>query len=327
MKALVAGGTGFIGSHIVRDLLSKGIQVRILVRQSKNIGSLTEEGIDFVHGDILKIDSLRKWIKDVDLVYSAFGVLGHWNIPEQAYWEINTTGVKNLLESCVNGHIKQFIHISSAGVLGPLPDGVVADESFPLNPSNIYERTKGEAEKEILKCGTELGFPFTIIRPEFVYGPGDMHVLGLFKAVGARRFFLLGRGESLLHPTYIDDLIQGISLCMDNEDAMGEVFLITGDKPLTVKELAGVMAEELDVPFPKLRVPLLFARSMAKALESGARLARFEPPLTVSQVKFFTQNRAFSFEKARKVLGYTPIISFREGVRRTIHWYRENNYL
>jgi dihydroflavonol-4-reductase len=327
MKALVIGGTGFIGSHIVKYLVSNSIDVRVLFRRKSNIGHLSDKHIEFKHGNISEVNSLREHTKDVDLVYSAFGILGQWGMPEQKYWEINTKGVKNLLESCLNRNIKQFIHISSAGVLGPLSDAVIADESFPYNPSNAYEKTKCEAEKEILNYGEKQGVPFTIIRPEFVYGPGDTHVLGLFKAIKAKRFVILGNGSSLLHPTYIDDLIQGIHLCTYNQNTVGEIFLITGDRPVTVKELAKTIAKELNVSLPEVKIPLLIANATANILELGAKIANFEPLLTRSRVKFFTENRAFSYEKARNELGYVPKVDFREGVKRTIGWYRENKYL
>ena len=327
MKALVVGGTGFIGSHIIEYLLSKGIEVRVLIRKKSDINRLSYKRIEFKYGNVSEIDSLREHTKDVDLVYSAFGILGQWGIPEQKYWEVNTSGVKNLIESCLNYKIKQFIHISSAGVLGPLQDGVVADESFPYNPSNVYEKTKCEAEKEILNYGKKHGVPFTIIRPEFVYGPGDTHVLGLFKSIKAKRFVILGNGSSLLHPTYIDDLIQGIHLCTYNQNTVGEIFLIAGDRPITVKELAETIAEELNVYLPKIKIPLFFANATANILESLAKIVSFEPLLTRSRVKFFTENRAFSYQKARNELGYVPKVDFREGVKRTIRWYREKKYL
>lgn len=326
MKALVAGGTGFIGSHIVKELISKGIHVRVLVRENSNISCLNQEKIEIVYGNILEFGSLKKYTRDIDLVYSAFGILGQWGVPEQIYWDVNTKGVKNLLESCFNSKIKQFIHISSAGVLGPLKDGIVADESFPFNPSNIYERSKCEAEKEIMTYGKK-GIPFTIIRPEFVYGPGDTHVLGLFKAIKAGRFVFLGNGERLLHPTYIDDLMQGINFCTGNKNAVGKIFLITGEKPITVRELANIIADELGVHLPKIKIPLFFAHTIAKVMEAAAKAAGFEPVLTTSRVKFFTENRSFSYQKARNEIGYVPAVDFREGVRRTIKWYRENRYL
>jgi nucleoside-diphosphate-sugar epimerase len=327
VKALIVGGTGFIGSHIVKDLLSKDIEVRVLIRGKKNINDLPDKRIEYKYGSISDIDSLREHTKDVDVVYSAFGLLGQWGVPDQMYWDVNTMGVKNLLESCLNCGIKRFIHISSAGVLGPLPNGVVAEESFPYNPSNIYEATKCEAEKEILKYNRNNGIPTTIIRPEFVYGPGDTHVLGLFKAIRNRRFLLLGNGKSLLHPTYIDDLIQGIRLCSENESAIDRIFLITGDKPIPVKELAKTIAEESGVRLPKIEIPLFFANTIARIFEFGSRFLNFEPLLTRSRVNFFIENRAFSCQKARDELGYVPKVDFREGVRKTISWYRENNYL
>lgn len=327
MRALVAGGTGFIGRNIVNHLLSRRIKTKVLIRKESDISHLQDNGVELNVGNILEIDSFREFIKGVEIVFSAFGILGQWGVPDQTYWDVNTRGVKNLLEACLGSDVRQFIHVSSAGVLGPLPDGIIADESFPYNPSNIYEKTKCEAEKEILYYAESHRIPFTIIRPEFVYGPGDFHVLGLFKAINDRRFILFGNGKSLLHPTYIDDLIQGISLCIDNKNSIGKTYLITGDIPISVEALAMVISEELDVRLPKLKAPLFFASIFAKTLETIAKLAGFNPLLTTSRVKFFTENRAFSCKKAKEELGFVPRIDLREGVRRTINWYRENGYL
>jgi len=327
MKAFVTGGTGFIGSHIIDNLIRKGIQIKALVRNNSNTSRLMNRGIEFVYSDILDSSSLKKNIGDVDLVFSAFGILGQWGMPEQTYRNINTKGVRNLIESCLNSGIRQFIHISSAGVLGPLPDGVVADESFPFNPSNIYEETKCEAEKEIISFAKKEGLPVTIVRPEFVYGPGDIHVLGLFKAVQAGKFFILGNGRSLLHPTYIDDLMQGINLCIDNKTAIGKTFLITGENPISVEDLAKTIAEELGVSLPKIKIPLVVANIAAVLFELGTKVANYEPLLTISRVRFFSENRSFSCRKAGVELGYVPRVSFKEGVRRTVRWYRDNGYL
>lgn len=327
MKALVVGGTGFIGSHIVDYLIQRGIEVRVLFRRKRNVSHLNERRIEFVYGNVLNASSLKQCTANVDLVYSAFGILGHWGVPEKVYWDVNVKGVRNLLESCVNCNIKQLIHISSAGVLGPIPDGVIADESFPFNPSNVYERTKCHAEKEILRYGKTQGIPFTIIRPEFAYGSRDMHVLRLFKAIKTGRFFLLGNGQSYLHPTYIDDLVQAVGLCTANRNAVGNTFLIAGERPYTVQELATIMAGELEVRLPDVKIPLVLANAAARVLECGARVSKFEPVLTTSSVKFFSENRAFSCQKARTELGFVPEVDFREGVRRTVRWYLDNRYL
>jgi len=326
MMALVAGGTGFIGRHLVRELVSHGIRVRVLARQNPPVVPLGRE-VEIVEGDILEARSLVAAVKDADLVVSAFGLLGRWRVPESEYGKVNREGVENLLESCRSAGVRQFIHISSAGVLGPLPKGVVADESFPCNPSNAYERSKCEAEEDIIAFGAKHGLPYTILRPEFVYGPGDTHVLGLFRAIRNKRFVILGDGTSLLHPTYIDDLIRGIRLCVNNPAAVGRIYLITGEKPLSVNELAATIARELGTDVPGVKIPLPVARAAAFVLELIGKTLGSEPVLTRSRVRFFTQNRSFSFERARAELGYAPQIGFREGVRRTIGWYRDEGYL
>jgi nucleoside-diphosphate-sugar epimerase len=327
MKAFVAGGTGFIGSHIVKHLAKSGFLVKVLIRETSNLSRLVGVNAAFVKGDILVPDSMRAQIKDSDLVICSVGVLGQWGIPDKVYWDINKRGVENLLESCVDSTIKQFVYLSSAGVLGPLPGGVLANESFPYNPSNIYEQTKCQAEESVINFCTRENIPYTIIRPEFVYGPEDTHVLGLFKAVQQRKFVFIGKGETLLHPTYIDDLIHGIHLCTRSEKAVGKIYFITGEKPITVKELVGIMAEELKVAPPNTKLPLSIAYLGARIMEWAGKLMKFNPPLTKSRVRFFTENRAFSNEKAAAELGYTPQIDFRDGVKRTVRWYKDRHYL
>ncbi len=333
MKALVIGGTGFVGSHIARALLAMGAEVRVSSRK-RPLGcgaggsGQGQEGIEYRYGNVLDPGSLRACISDVDVVFSAFGLLGQWGVPDRAYWETNKRGVENVMEGCGDAQVSQLIHISSAGVLGPLPDGVVADESFPFGPSNVYERTKCEGEKAVVRIGRQKDVPFTIIRPEFVYGPEDMHVLGLFRAIRDRKFVILGSGETLLHPTHIEDLIRGICLCLGSEKAMNETFLMTGSTPISVRTIAKVISEELGVSLPAIRVPLGVARPAAAVFELAAGIWRSANPLlTRSRVRFFTENRAFSCRKAGEELGYAPKVDFREGVRRTIGWYRENGFL
>ncbi len=330
MKALVVGGTGFIGRRIVDGLLGKGLDVRITVRR-KGPGAqnpAVDPRVECAYADVLDHDSLHECVKGVDVVFGCFGLLGRWGIPDSVYRQTNAGGVRNVLQAIPASGIRQYIHLSSAGVLGPLANGVVADESFPFAPSNVYEMTKCEAEKEVHRSAAQRCIPFTIIRPEFVYGPGDMHVLGLFRAIGRRRFVLFGSGESLLHPTYIDDLIRGIDLCLFNEKALGKTFLITGEKPVSVKELARTIADELNVRLPRFRLPIPLALVMANTFEALAGVTGWSDPiLTRARVKFFTENRAFSAGSAQRELGYKPEVDLREGIRRTVHWYKQKGYL
>lgn len=326
MIAFVTGATGFIGSRITHYLIEQGYAVQALVRRGADLWRLANAPIEAVWGDIMQPDSFAEAVKDADLVCVASGILGGWGVPEERYWAVNTQGTENVLRAAAEGRPRRVLHISSAGVVGPLAQPHAVAESTAYAPSNAYERSKCEAEKVALRYFKQ-GLPLTIIRPEFVFGPGDLHLLGFFQAVQNGHFFYLNGGRSLLHPTYIDDLIQGVHKALHSESAIGEVYFIVGERPLSVRELVTTIAEELGVRPPRLSLPAGLARIPAKVMERAAQLLRFAPPLTEDRVKFFTEHRAFDYSKASEELGYAPQFSFREGVRQTIAWYREKGYL
>jgi len=326
VRVLVTGAAGFIGGHLANALVKKGYEVRCLVRKTSNVDYLKKLGVELFYGDIRGPDSLEKALSNVDVVYHLAGILGRWGVSDKAYWDVHVKGTQNLLDACVRQNVKRFIHCSSAGVVGPVSNPP-ADESYPYSPSNIYEKTKAEAEKLVLQYHSDKGLPVTVLRPEFVYGPGDMHVLPLFRAIRKRRFPIIGKGESLLHPTYVGDVIQAFLLCLDNDKAIGEIYFIAGEAPITVKELVAIIAEELNVPTPRVCIPQWLSYAGAGFMEMITRLLRLkEPLLTCSQVKFFTQHRAFDTSKAKRDVGYQPV-QLRQGLRQTIHWYQQNGYL
>jgi nucleoside-diphosphate-sugar epimerase len=331
MRALVIGGTGFIGSHIADALLSKGWEVRVTVRRSLDLkfqNPKYDPKIEYVYGNVLDTDSLRNCFSGIDFVCTCFGLLGNWGVPERSYWDMNVEGLRNVLAAMPGEGTCRLIHLSSAGVLGPLADHVIADESFHFAPSNIYEKTKCVGEKEVHKFASARRIPFTILRPEFVYGPGDMHVLGLFRAIKRGRFVLIGTGHGVLHPTYIDDLTQGFLLCTENDRALGGTYMVTGREIVTVKNLGTAIADELGVKLPPFRIPEFFAKAAASLFESFATIANTKDPiLTHARVKFFTENRAFTSARAQRELGFSPKVDLREGIKRTIRWYQEKGHL
>jgi dihydroflavonol-4-reductase len=322
-KILVTGGTGFIGRHLVEALVERGYNVRCLVRKNSDLGYLSKLSVEFVYGDMTDKTSLLNAVQDVTTVFHLAGIIGKWGVPEETYWNIHVRGTEFLLDSCIERRVKRLIYCSSAGVLGPIKKPP-ANEDYPYNPSNIYEKVKAEAEKMVLNYKEKLDV--TVIRPEFVYGPGDMHVLKLFNSIQKAKFYIIGNGESLLHPTYVDDLIHCFLSCLENKNTIGEVYLVVGETPVKVKDLVRIIAEELGVSPPKVHFPASFAFALAYLSEFLGRVFNFNPRITLSQVKFFTQHRAFDGSKAKRDFGYKPI-ELRQGVRQAICWYRQNGYL
>lgn len=284
MKILVTGGTGFIGHNLTNALTGHDVTLAS-------------------HKVISEID-----VSNYDIIFHLAGVLGRWGTPREEYFKAHADLTKKLLKTCKG----KFIYVSSAGVLGPV---VNADESFPLNPTNDYEESKAEAEKLVMRYND-----YVIVRPEFVYGPGDKHVLPLFKAIKDRRFLIIGKGDSLLHPTYIDDVTYCLKECMN---LTNKTLLVAGERPVAVKEFAEIVAEELGVRISILKVPLKIAKAYVWATEKQKII---DPILTRSRMDFFTKTRSFNTDKAKRLLRYKPT-PLSQGIRKTISWYKEKGYL
>lgn len=326
MKVLVTGATGFIGKNLVRVFSKEGFKLKALARKSSKVQALKQKGVEIFYGDVTNPRSLSGLIdNEVSEVYHAVGILGQWGRPEKDYWQINVKGTENVLRACKNKKIDRFVHFSSAGVIGPVRNPP-ATETMPEKPSDIYELTKFKGEQSVKKFCQKEKIPYTVIRPEFCYGPQDLHVLKLFKAINKGRFFIIGNGQTFLHPTYIDDLVQAVIKLRKTKKTLNQTYLIAGPKPLTVNEIASTIARALNQKVPP-HIPLFAAKRTAFLFEILGRIFRITPPLTLAQVNFFTQNRAFSTQKALKDFGFKPQIEFDQGVKKTISWYRQKGYL
>ena len=329
MKILLTGASGFIGRHLTRKLLARGHQLRLLTRSKQAIAPdiASRSQVQIAQADLTRPESLAELLEGgIEVVYHLAGILGQAGIKDEVYWAINYQATKNLLQRCLQAKgLKRFIHCGSAGVQGPISNPP-ADESYPYAPSNIYETTKAEAEKAVLACHREHGLPVVVLRPEFVYGPQDLHVLGLFRAVAGGRFVFFGGGETLLHPTYIDDVIQGLYLALENDQALGQVYIIAAERAVTVKELAWQIADTLGVRRP-FSLPLWFGAILAGAFEVAGYLSPVQLPFNKARFKYLTQNRSFDISKAKRELGYRPRFDLAAGVKATVDWYKREGYL
>ena len=300
MRILVTGATGFIGTHLV-ERLKKDHDVTCLVRKKPDI-----HGIKLHYGDIRKKDSLQGL--KFDAVMHLAGILGASEVREEDYYLTHVLGTKNVVELCSG---ERFVHCSTAGVLGPVRNG---SELTRLKPTNIYEKTKAQAEKIVLAYENH-----AIVRPEFVYGPGDTHVLQFFRAVASGRFPLIGGGQSMLHPTYVDDVVDCLIACLD-KDIRNEVFMVAGERPVTVQELTQMTSMIIGRSMHNIRIPAALARMYVGIVPVLQRFG-IDPVLTRSRLDFFTKDRTFDTSKAKEMLGYSPI-GLEDGLRMTLAWYK-----
>ena len=322
MKVTVFGATGFVGGHLCERLVERGGSVVAFARNPKVRDELRRKGMSVVIGDLLDERAVLEACSGADVVINTAGALGKWGTDSDEMERVNSQAPGIIVRLASISGATRVIHTSTAGVSGPLPDGGCVSEDYQSQPKTDYQRTKLDGEISALAAHRETGIPLTIIRPSFVYGPGDMHKLSLFRAVASGRMVFVNRGQSRLHPIHVDDLVAGIITSIEKAPGQGETYIIGGSRPVAVKELIETIAEVLGVTPPRLSLPEGLLMLLARIAESVFGALGKEPPITQSRVKLFSENYAYTIQKAQQELGYKPGVELPDGIAGTVEWYK-----
>jgi nucleoside-diphosphate-sugar epimerase len=329
VNVLITGGTGFIGSRLGLRYLAGEHPVLILGQEntpaeSSNRKLLEEKGARIRLASVTQKELLPELLKGVDVVYHLAAAQHEVNVPDQRFRDVNVQGTANLLEASVIAGVKRFVHGSTIGVYGPGMEGRI-DENSPLQPDNIYGKTKLEGENVVLSFKDRL--PVVILRIPETYGPGDRRLLKLFKAIRKGVFIMIGDGKNLHHLIHIDDLIDAFSLAAEHPEAIGNIFVVAGEKPVTTNEMVAVIAARMGTRIPGYRVPLSALLFLATVMEKTFQPFGIKPPIYRRRMDFFRKNFAFSQEKAKKILDFRPKVGLSEGISATAEWYQSMNLL
>jgi dihydroflavonol-4-reductase len=299
------------------------------VRPSAN-GDIRREletaGVQLVVGDVVDPEAVARATEGVDVVYHIAALYRQAGLPDVAYRAVNVRAVATLIEAAAKAGARRVVHCSTVGVHGDV-EHPPADEDAPLKPGDIYQHTKLEGEAVARETGRRTGVEVVIVRPTGIYGPGDRRLLKLFRGVARRRFVMLGDGGIFYHLTHIDDLVEGFRLCAEVPQAAGRTYILAGGEVTTLRQLVRLVAEEAGVPPPRLRLPVWPFWVAGAVCEAVCAPLGVEPPLYRRRVDFFTKSRAFDIARAREELGYTPRVPLREGIRRTLEWYRQAGWI
>jgi dihydroflavonol-4-reductase len=326
VRVLVTGATGFTGGHLARSLAAAGRDVHALVRDAGRAGALAADGVVLHTGDIRDADAVAAAMSGVDIVYHIAATYREAGIADAEYRAINATAVRQIVEAAAHAGARRVVHCSTVGVHGDIAHPP-ANEDAPLRPGDIYQVTKLEGERLARDTGAQLGIEVTIARPTGIYGPGDRRLLKLFRGVVRGRFPTLGRGEIYYHLTYIDDLVEGFRLCGEHPNAANRTYILAGGEVTTLNELVGLIAEVAGVRAPTLHLPVWpfwLAGAVCEAICVPLGIA---PPIYRRRVDFFAKSRAFDITRARTEIGYAPAVGLRDGIARTLEWYRMQGWL
>ncbi len=327
MTTLITGASGFLGAALTRRLIAHGLRVRVLVRDGVRARAQFGDSVEIVCGSITDAVTVRQAVAGSELIYHLAGQLYHPATPPEIYNQTHVEGTRTLLEACrEQGQVRRLVHCGTTGVYG-VTGLAPASEDTPYAPTNPYEASKLKGELLALSAWQEWGLPVCIARPGLVYGPGDLHLLGLFKSIERGVFRVLARGTAHLHPIYIEDLVTAFQLCADLPVAVGRCYNLASERSVAIRALATSIAHALDRELPRGSIPLWLANLIADGCTLIPALRGEKAPLTRSRIDFLTHSRVYDIGRAKAELGFQPRVTLEAGLKQTVDWYRQQGHL
>lgn len=327
---LVTGAGGFTGGVLANELARRGYRVRALVRAGSRAALLNRAAIEagqihLVRGDVRDAETIERATQGVEFVFHLAALFRNAKPRERDYWETNVGGTEHVLAAARHQDVSRVLHCSTIGVHGGVTE-IPAHEESVFAPGDIYQRTKLEGERRAQAAIAD-GQPVTVIRPAGIYGPGDLRFLKLFAMVRSGRFILFGSGETLIHLVFIDDLVEGMIRSVEIPEAKGKTMILAGDRFVSLRELVSLVAQSVGVRPPPWRFPLWPLMTVSAMCEWACRPFGIEPPLHRRRAAFFSKDRAFSIDRAKREIGYAPQVELPSGVGLTADWYRAEGLL
>jgi len=325
MKVLVTGATGFVGSHLTKSLVEDEIDVRAFVRPTSDVTQLESLGVEIVRGDLLDPDSAARAVDGCQRVYHMAAQMLADGVSRRQYFSINADGTRNIVRACSKIDLDRMVYASSAGVYGVIERPPVNEDS-KLNLSSAYRESKWLGEQAVHQELTEKGLPAVIARLPGLMGPGSMNWLGLARAIGTDRFRIIGKGDNHDHVANVSDVVDGLRLCGETPGIDGQCYLIASKDAVTVNQIVEIIARELGVKTPQTHLPIALYRIFNGLGEVVYKTFGVELP-GIHRYAIFLANKILDISKAERDLGFKPKVSFDEGMRQSIDWYRETKLI
>jgi nucleoside-diphosphate-sugar epimerase len=314
--AFVTGGSGFIGSHLIRRLVSEGWSVRALARSPSASEKVRTAGAEPVDGDLERVDAIRSGAKGCTHAFHAAAHLGEWGSRGE-FERINVGGTRNVLSACREAGVRRFVHVGTEAALLAGRPLVNVNEDQELRPDSKapYAATKAMAEQAVRDANQD-GFETVVVRPRLVWGRGDTTILpNLIRAIESGRFSWIGGGRHLTSTTHVDNTVHGLILGAEKGKA-GGVYFVTDGEPVVFREFITELVGTQGVDVPDRNMPAPLAKLAAAGCEVAWRAfpLRGEPPVTRIAVWLSSLETTIDITRARTELGYEPQRTIDEGM-------------
>lgn len=326
MTTLVTGASGFLGSHVTRQLVARGETVRVLLRASSNNRAIADLPLEYATGDLRDSASLSRALTGVSRVFHVAADYRLWAKRKQDIYDSNVGGTKNLLDAAKHAGVTQFIYTSTVATIAvDRPEHPNESTDAKLEEMvGHYKRSKWQAEREVLDAAAQ-GFPAIVAMPTTPVGPWDWKPTPTGKII---LDFLNGKMpgyvETGLNFVGVEECAAG-QLLVSDKGKFGQRYLL-GAENLTLKQVLDTLANITGLSAPKLKIPHGLALGVAYANTAFSRLLGREPGIPVEGVKIAQHMMFVDAKRAQKELGFKPG-SVAAAFERAVRWYVDNGYV
>ncbi len=329
MKALITGGTGFLGRNLANRLQQLDYDVTVLSRNETIGMDLVQKGFRFIRADLRDSGQINQAVAGMDYVFHCGALSTPWGrFPD--FFAINVNGTENVINGCLFHGVRRMIHISSPSIYFEYRNKLNVTESDPLphRMVNDYAKTKYLAEERIDHAFCA-GLPVITLRPRALFGPGDTTIFPrLIIANQKSGIPMIDNGGVLMDLTYVENVVESIVLAIDSPPAtLGKKYNISNGTPVPFKNLLeklfsklGLTLRTRNISFSSAYLGALFMESLYKTF-----LPKKEPPFTCYSVGTLSKTITLDISAAQRELGYNPKISIDEGLELFVNWWKENN--
>jgi len=326
MTTLVTGAAGFLGSHVARQLVAAGEEVRVLMRPSSTNRAIADLSLEYVTGDLRDPASLDRAMSGVKRVFHVAADYRLWARRSQDIYDSNVGGTKNLLAAAKRAGVEQVVYTSTVATIA-VDRPELPNESTDAKLEEMvghYKRSKWMAEKEALRSAKE-GLPVIVAMPTTPVGPWDWKPTPTGKII---LDFLNGKMpgyvETGLNFVAVEECAAG-HLLVSEKGKLGERYLLGGEN-LTLKQVLDALAKITGLPAPRLKIPHGLALGVAYANTIFSRLFGREPQIPVEGVKIARHKMFVDCLRAQRELGFQAG-SVRAALERAVRWYEANGYI